>query len=111
MSRILYFDCFNGASGDMVLGALLDAGLPLEELRRALGSLAIEGAEVSAKRVLRVGVSATKFVVEEHGQNAHGHGHAHGHTHAHSSSIVHRPEGRSRAGMEATTAQTRNSLC
>ena len=44
MSRILYFDCFNGASGDMVLGAFLDAGLPLEELRRALGSLAIDGA-------------------------------------------------------------------
>ena len=85
MSRILYFDCFNGASGDMVLGALLDAGLPLEELRRALGSLAIDGAGVSATRVLRAGVSATKFVVEEHGQNAHEHarqpperGHDHG---------------------------------
>ena len=73
MSRILYFDCFNGASGDMVLGALLDAGLPLEELRGALGSLAIDGADVSAKRVLRAGVSATKFVVEENGQNAHEH--------------------------------------
>ncbi len=71
MSRILYFDCFNGASGDMVLGALLDAGLPLEELRRALGSLAIDGASVSATRVLRAGVSATKFIVEEHD-----HGHA-----------------------------------
>jgi len=29
--RILYFDCFNGASGDMILGACLDAGLPLED--------------------------------------------------------------------------------
>ena len=76
MSRILYFDCFNGASGDMVLGALLDAGLPLEELRRALGSLALDGASVSATRVLRAGVSATKFIVEEHGQNAHSHVHA-----------------------------------
>jgi uncharacterized protein (TIGR00299 family) protein len=91
MSRILYFDCFNGASGDMVLGALLDAGLPLEELRRALGSLAIAEASVSAARVLRAGVSATKFVVEEHGQPAHGadhhdeggHTHAHDHTHPH----------------------------
>jgi uncharacterized protein (TIGR00299 family) protein len=81
MSRVLYFDCFNGASGDMVLGALLDAGLPLEELRAALGSLAIDGAEVSATRVLRAGVSATKFVVEEHGQNAHEHAH---HAHEHS---------------------------
>ena len=83
MSRILYFDCFNGASGDMVLGALLDAGLPLEELRRALGSLALDGAEVSSKRVLRAGVSATKFVVEEHGQNAHAVGHDHQHHHDH----------------------------
>jgi uncharacterized protein (TIGR00299 family) protein len=83
MSRILYFDCFNGASGDMVLGALLDAGLPIEELRRALGSLAIEGAEVSAKRVLRAGVSATKFVVEEH-EHHHDHQHdEHGHAHEH----------------------------
>ena len=73
MSRILYFDCFNGASGDMVLGALLDAGLPLEELRRALGSLAIDGASVSATRVLRAGVSATKFIVEEHGRMASSH--------------------------------------
>ncbi|HET9467458.1 MAG TPA: nickel pincer cofactor biosynthesis protein LarC [Vicinamibacterales bacterium] len=83
MSRILYFDCFNGASGDMVLGALLDAGLPLDELRRALGSLALEGATVSATRVLRAGVSATKFIAEEHGHNAHDHGHSHEHHHDH----------------------------
>jgi uncharacterized protein (TIGR00299 family) protein len=92
MSRILYFDCFNGASGDMVLGALLDAGLPLEELRRALGSLALEGASVSATRVLRAGVSATKFLAEEHGHNTHtrehdhhSHDHGHAHDHAHRS--------------------------
>ncbi|MEO5739828.1 MAG: nickel pincer cofactor biosynthesis protein LarC, partial [Vicinamibacterales bacterium] len=98
MSRILYFDCFNGASGDMVLGALLDAGLPLEELRRALGSLALEGADVSAKRVLRAGVSATKFIVEEHRQSAHSHdlhhehgdahSHEHGHEHSHAPAAV-----------------------
>ena len=40
VSRVLYFDCFSGISGDMVLGALLDAGLPLDDLTRALGSLA-----------------------------------------------------------------------
>ena len=73
LARILYFDCFNGASGDMVLGALLDAGLPLEELRRALGSLAIDGATVSSTKVLRAGVSATKFVVDEHEPNHHHH--------------------------------------
>ncbi len=77
MSRILYFDCFNGASGDMVLGALLDAGLPLEELRRALGSLAIDGASVSASRVLRAGVSATKFNVDAEEANGHTDSHHH----------------------------------
>ena len=45
----------------MVLGALLDVGLPLDALREALGSLAIEYGGVSAERVLRAGVSATRF--------------------------------------------------
>ena len=45
----------------MVLGALLDAGLPFDELKAALGSLAMSGYEVTAERVLRAGVSATKF--------------------------------------------------
>src|SRR5436190_20850298 len=66
MCRVLYFDCFSGISGDMALGAMLDAGLPLEELKRALGSLAVSGFDVSAARVLRAGVSATKFTVHEH---------------------------------------------
>src|SRR6266550_8547579 len=92
MSRILYFDCFSGASGDMVLGALLDAGLPLEELRRALGSLAIDGASISTRRVLRAGVSATKFLVEDKQRHDHhehqaaetqSHEHKHEHTHTH----------------------------
>lgn len=67
MSRILYFDCFSGISGDMALGAFLDAGLPLDALKRALGSLAMSGFDVSARRVVRAGISATKFVVHEHG--------------------------------------------
>src|SRR5206468_3464152 len=50
---MLYFDCFSGASGDMVLGALLDLGLPLDALKSALGSLAIEYGEVTAERVSR----------------------------------------------------------
>jgi pyridinium-3,5-bisthiocarboxylic acid mononucleotide nickel chelatase len=66
MSRILYLDCFSGIAGDMVLGALLDAGLPFAELKAALGSLAIDGYDITAERVLRAGVSATKFRVLEH---------------------------------------------
>jgi hypothetical protein len=76
--KILYFDCFAGAAGDMILGALLDAGLPFDELKRALGSLAVEGWDVSVDRVIKTGVSATKFRVHEH---AHIHPHAHAHHH------------------------------
>ena len=65
MSRVLYFDCFSGISGDMTLGALLDAGLPLDDLTRALGSLALGDVELRAEKVLRAGVSATKFSVHE----------------------------------------------
>ncbi|MGQ0735681.1 MAG: nickel pincer cofactor biosynthesis protein LarC [Acidobacteriota bacterium] len=64
--KLIYFDCFAGAAGDMILGALLDAGLPLDELKRALGSLGVDGWDVSADRVTRCGVSATKFRVHEH---------------------------------------------
>jgi uncharacterized protein (TIGR00299 family) protein len=84
MSRVLYFDCFSGVSGDMALGAMLDAGLPLEELKGALGSLAVSGFDVSAVRVLRAGLSATRFTVHEHGGAQHDHGH---HAHRHLSAI------------------------
>jgi uncharacterized protein (TIGR00299 family) protein len=65
VSRVLYFDCFSGISGDMTLGALLDAGLPFDDLKRALGSLALGDVELRAEKVLRTGVSATKFTVRE----------------------------------------------
>jgi hypothetical protein len=83
MGRTAYFDCFSGASGDMVLGAILDLGLPIDELRAALGSLAIEVGSISADRVLRSGVSATKFRLREksagasHGHHEQDHGHHH----------------------------------
>jgi uncharacterized protein (TIGR00299 family) protein len=65
MQKILYFDCFAGAAGDMILGALLDAGLPFDELKRALGSLAVDGWDISVDRVIKTGVTATKFRVHE----------------------------------------------
>ena len=73
----------------MVLGALLDLGLPLEDLRAALGSLAIDYGQISAERVLRAGVSATRFRASADEPNASGarseeHGHVHAHAHAHS---------------------------
>ncbi len=81
-----YLDCFSGASGDMMLGALLDLGLPLDALRAALGSLAIEYGEVTAERVSRAGVSATKFRLIE--KNSGGDGEAPQHKHHHLKHIV-----------------------
>ena len=82
--KLLYFDCFSGAAGDMVLGALIDAGVPFEDVRRALGSLAVDPGAVSIERVLRAGVSATKFHVRGEPQaHDHAHDHEHGHDHGH----------------------------
>jgi uncharacterized protein (TIGR00299 family) protein len=100
MARVLYLDCFSGISGDMVLGAFLDAGLPFDELRQALGSLAVDGLGVSAERVLRAGIAATRFRVvgddpagvrhHDHAHDrAHAHSHAEGHEHDHSHSHDH----------------------
>jgi uncharacterized protein (TIGR00299 family) protein len=89
MSRaVLYFDCFSGASGDMVLGALLDAGLPLDELRRALGSLLLAGVDIAAERVVRAGISATKFRVLDGGADHHRHDPDH---HDHHDADTHHP--------------------
>jgi pyridinium-3,5-bisthiocarboxylic acid mononucleotide nickel chelatase len=84
VGRIAYLDCFSGVSGDMVLGALIDLGLPLDGLRAALGSLAIDCGEVGADRVLRAGVSATKFRVGvARAQQQHTHDQPHDHPHHH----------------------------
>ena len=106
MSRILYFDCFSGASGDMIAGALLDAGVPFDVLGRAVDSLGLDGVGVGSERVDRSGIGAAKFRVtvgrgaadapapaghshdrghsHDHvGDHAHPHAHDHGHSHAH----------------------------
>ena len=75
--KTLYFDCFSGAAGDMILGALIDAGLPVAALKEALGSLGVEGWDISADRVVKTGITATKFRVHE----AEGNGSAHKHYH------------------------------
>ena len=79
MGRILYLDCFSGASGDMLIGALLDAGLPFDTLRTALGSLALDDeCTVSAEQVSRSGIAATKFTVAKTTRDAGGtHRHRH----------------------------------
>ena len=61
--KIAYFDCFNGAAGDMILGGLIDAGLPADELRRMIEALPIEGYRIAVERVSRQSISATRFEV------------------------------------------------
>jgi pyridinium-3,5-bisthiocarboxylic acid mononucleotide nickel chelatase len=78
-SGMLYLDCFSGASGDMILGALIDLGLPLDALKAALGSLALEYGDVSAEKVSRAGVTATKFRLHDTRPAAPEGSHAHYH--------------------------------
>ena len=59
-----YFQCIGGASGDMILGALLDAGLDLEDLQGALAKLNVDGYSLSAQRAQRGGLEGTHLVVE-----------------------------------------------
>ncbi|MGB8772189.1 MAG: nickel pincer cofactor biosynthesis protein LarC [Candidatus Korobacteraceae bacterium] len=65
--RIAYLECFSGISGDMFLGALLDAGVPFELFRKTVAELNV-GAELEYSRVDRGGVLATKFDVVVNGQ-------------------------------------------
>ena len=62
--KIAYFDCFSGASGDMILGALIDAGLSPRLLRQELKKLGLSSVHLKATKVLKGGLSATQVVVE-----------------------------------------------
>ena len=89
--KIAYLDCFSGISGDMLLGALVDAGVPMSLLQETVRALNV-GAEITAARVDRNGISATKVDVivggvkdmprEEFLAQKHDHEHSHEHTHA-----------------------------
>ena len=68
--KIAYFDCFSGVSGDMILGALLDAGLDIQELQSELGKLKISGYKIKTEKTARKGISGTKFSVDIIKQNA-----------------------------------------
>ncbi len=61
--RRLYFDCFSGVSGDMIIGSLLDAGLSLDDLRNDLRLLSLHGYELHAEKTARRHLSATNFFV------------------------------------------------
>ena len=62
--KIAYFDTFSGASGDMIVGALIDAGVSLDALRGELNELSLPGYSIRAEAVTKNGLAATKFDVE-----------------------------------------------
>ncbi|MDQ1004720.1 uncharacterized protein (DUF111 family) [Neobacillus niacini] len=82
--KTLYFDCFSGVSGDMVIGALIDAGADPEKLVEELKKLNIEDEyELTWKKVVKNGITSTKFDVVLKNQHNHHHHHGHEHTHSH----------------------------
>ncbi len=60
--KIAYFDCFAGAAGDMIVGAMLDAGLDFEFLKKQLSTLALKGLELRADETSRAGLRAIQFI-------------------------------------------------
>src|SRR5690349_4635324 len=73
MSRAIYFDCFSGISGDMALGALIDAGLPVEQLRAELEKLELSGWALDAEPGMRSFLAGTRAIVHAPEQATHRH--------------------------------------
>ena len=70
--KIAYIDCFSGISGDMFMGALLDAGLSFEELKDALNTMPLGGYHLEARREERNHITGTRFMVKlDKDQHAH----------------------------------------
>ena len=107
--KTLYFDCFSGISGDMTIGALLDAGLDFNYLKTEIGKLPVDGFELRLSRTVRANLNAAKFDVLVEGDSGHEHGHEpaqdddehadgheighdprHAHTHSHTHGHLHR---------------------
>src|SRR5712672_2773358 len=73
MPNAIYFDCFSGISGDMALGALLDAGLSLDALRAELAKLGVDGWSLDAERGMRRYLAGTRAHVHAPEQATHRH--------------------------------------
>src|ERR1700759_5373503 len=102
--RIGYLECFSGISGDMLLGALVDAGVPFSLLEETTAALNL-GAHLEMRKVSRGGLAGTKIdvVIEngnpaahdhEHGEADHAHNHSHQAAHGHDHSSAHSHEHR-----------------
>src|SRR5215216_1933842 len=66
MPRAVYFDCFSGASGDMLLGALIDAGVGIDVLRAGLATLPVHGWSLDAEPIQSRGLRGTRARVSLH---------------------------------------------
>ncbi|MED3790403.1 LarC family nickel insertion protein [Peribacillus frigoritolerans] len=95
--RTLYFDCFSGISGDMVIGALIDAGADPVQMEEELKKLNMdEEYNLSWGKVVKNGITSTKFDViltsksDQTHEHSHSHEHEHSHGHSHSHDHEHR---------------------
>jgi uncharacterized protein (TIGR00299 family) protein len=129
--RIAYLDCFSGMSGDMFLGALVDAGVSPELLEKTVAALDI-GARLEISRVDRSGITATKVDVfvhgekelpreevwepgehghlQSHSEHLHEHQHVHSHEHPHEEAHPHRSEILPHQGHEGSRRGSGNEL-
>jgi pyridinium-3,5-bisthiocarboxylic acid mononucleotide nickel chelatase len=94
--RTLYFDCFSGISGDMVIGALIDAGADPVKMEEELKKLNMdEEYNLSWGKVVKNGITSTKFDViltsksDQTHEHSHSHEHEHSHSHEHEHSLGH----------------------
>ena len=94
MTRVAYVQCAAGVAGDMLLGALVDAGADRHEIAATLAGLGVDGYALTFERVQRGGVAATwaNVVVDDH-EHTHDHDHDHTHDegHGHGAGHRHRP--------------------
>ena len=90
-NQTLHFESIGGASGDMILGALIDLGVSVDELNEELKSLNVDPFEIVADAINEQGMSGirAKVVLHEHHHHHHDHNHDHGHHHGrHLSTIL-----------------------
>ena len=71
--KIAYFDCFAGASGDMILGALMDAGLSLEKLKKEIAGLHLTHYDIQKEALLKKGIGGSQTLISIDQEHHHHH--------------------------------------
>jgi uncharacterized protein (TIGR00299 family) protein len=99
VTTVAFLDVSAGVAGDMCLGALVDAGLPIAQLEEVVAALKLDGVRVRARRVMKGALAATKVDVllpgipepapESRPDGGHAHEHSHDHEHAHAHPHAH----------------------